>query len=133
MYPVGAEQFVPRLETGYVRDGRHLCTRAEGIVLKAYPLAQIRSKEAETMGRIVLTSQFISGLHPELKSKLAGQEGSFDKLLARARFEEAKQRVFAAKRELSSSSRSHGGGSKWWSSTNNPSQGLHMGSQERGH
>ena len=49
------------------------------------------SEEAETMGHAVLTNQFISGLHPELKSKLAGQEDSFDKLLARACFDEAKQ------------------------------------------
>ena len=79
------------------------------------------------MGRAVLTNQFLSGLQPELKSKLAGQEGSFDQLLARARFEEAKQREFAAERERRSSSRS-----EWQSSTKDPSQGLHTGSQGRG-
>ena len=96
---------------------------------KAYSPAQMGSEEAETMGRAVLTNQ----LHPELKSKRVGQEGSFDKLQARARFEEAKQRELAAEREQRSSSRSHGGGSKWWSSTKNSSQGLHMGSQDWGH
>ena len=70
------------------------------------------SEEAETMGRAVLTNQFLSGLQPELKSKLDGQEGSFDQLLARACFEEAKQREFAAERERRSSSRS-----EWRSST----------------
>ena len=80
------------------------------------------------MGRVELTNQFLSGLQPEPKSKLAGQEGSFDQLLARARFEEAKQREFAAERERRSSSRS-----EWQSSTKDPSQGLHTGSQGRGH
>ena len=108
MYPVGAEQLVPRPETVSVRDGRHLCTKVGALFRKAYPPAQMGSEEAETMGHAVLTNQFISRLHPELKSKLAGQEGSFDKLLARARFDEAKQREFAAEREQSSSFRSHG-------------------------
>ena len=31
-YPVGAEQLIPRPETGSARDSRNLCTRAEGIV-----------------------------------------------------------------------------------------------------
>ena len=53
------------------------------------------------MGHAVLTNQFISGLRPELKSKLAGHQGSFDQLLARARFKEAKQVEFAAERERS--------------------------------
>ena len=44
------------------------------------------------MGWAVLANQFLAGLHPDLqlKGKLAGQEGTFDQLLARARFEEAK-------------------------------------------
>ena len=44
------------------------------------------SEEAETMSHAVLTNQVISGLQPELKNKLAGQEGSFDQLLTRTRF-----------------------------------------------
>ena len=36
------------------------------------------------MGWAVLANQFLAGLHPdlELKGKLAGQEGTFDQLLA---------------------------------------------------
>ena len=66
---------------------------------KAYSPAQMENEEAETMGCAVLTNQFISGLQPELKSKVAEQEGSIDQLLARARFEEAKERKFAAEKE----------------------------------
>ena len=88
------------------------------------------SEEAETMGHAVLTNHFISWLHPELKSKLARQQGGIDKLLVRAHFEEAKQREFAAERERSSSSRNHGRGSEWQSSTKNFTQGMHMGSQD---
>ena len=95
---------------------------------KAYPPAQMGSEKPKTMGCAVLTNQFISGLQPELKSKQAGQDGSFDQLLARARFEEAKQQELAAEREQKSSSRS-----EWRSSTKNSSQGLHTRSQDRGH
>ena len=42
------------------------------------------------MGHSVLGYQFVAGLTDVLKSKLVGTEGSFDELLARARFEEAK-------------------------------------------
>ena len=80
---------------------------------KAYPPAQRGSEEAETMGRAVLANQFLAGLHPELKGKLAGQEGTFDQLLARARFEEAKLRDFGGdsgrrSRRLSSHPRARG-------------------------
>lgn len=57
------------------------------------------------MGRVVLTNQLVSWLQPELKSKLAGQEGSFDQFLARACFEEVKLRDFGGERERRTSSR----------------------------
>ena len=41
------------------------------------------------MGRSVLAYQFVSGLLPDLKRKVAGD---FDHLLSKARFEEAKRR-----------------------------------------
>jgi len=44
------------------------------------------------MGKSVLAYQFVSGLLPELKQKVAGLEGNFEQQLARARFEEAKRR-----------------------------------------
>ena len=44
------------------------------------------------MGKVVLSSQFVSGLLPEIKSKVAGSEGDFDALLAKARLEETKLR-----------------------------------------
>ena len=60
---------------------------------KAYPSAQRGSAEAEDMGKAVLSSQFVSGLLPEIKSKVAGSEGDFHViLLAKAWLEEAKLR-----------------------------------------
>ncbi len=58
----------------------------------AYPRAQQGNQETEEMGLSVLTYQFVSGLRSEIKVKLAGMDGNFDQLLARARLEEAKLR-----------------------------------------
>ena len=44
------------------------------------------------MGRSVLVNQFTAGLLPHLKEKLVGEEGTFDQLLIKARFEEAKKK-----------------------------------------
>lgn len=44
------------------------------------------------MGRVVLAKQSLAVLYPELKGTLAGQEGTFDQLLAWALFKESKQR-----------------------------------------
>lgn len=51
------------------------------------------------MGQSVLTSQFVTGLIPELKAKVAGMEGHLDKLLTKARFEEAKLRDVTRERK----------------------------------
>ena len=66
----------------YAQDLRRL-------FFEAYPRVQ---QEASEMGKAVLANQFVNGLIQELKLKLAGREGSFDELLARARFEEVKIR-----------------------------------------
>ena len=47
----------------------------------------------EQMGQTVLSSQFVAGLLPDIKSKVAGVEGDLKKLLTKARFEEAKLKV----------------------------------------
>ena len=44
------------------------------------------------MMQSVLAYQFVDGLRPELKVKLAGSDGTFDQLLAKARFQEARLR-----------------------------------------
>ncbi len=44
------------------------------------------------MGKAVLASQFASRMIPEIRAKVAGTEGDFEALLAKARFEEAKLR-----------------------------------------
>ena len=48
------------------------------------------SSEAEAMGRCILSNQFVAGLNDKLKSRLVGRTGTFDELLAQARFEEVK-------------------------------------------
>ena len=50
------------------------------------------TEEADRMGQSVLTYQFVAGLVGGLKSKLVGREGTFEQLLAAARFEEARIR-----------------------------------------
>ena len=67
---------------------------------KAY--ARQGSGEAEEMGRSVLAHQFAAGLLPDLKVKVAGVEGTFEELLARARLEEAKLRDLPAPRQAKS-------------------------------
>ena len=71
----------------YAQDLRQL-------FLKAYLSAQQGSREAEEIGNSVHSSQFVAGLGPVLKNKIAGLEGDIDSLLIRARFKEAKDRSF---------------------------------------
>ena len=69
----------------YAQDLRMLFNRA-------YPLARQGTSEAQAMGQSVLAYQFVSGLGPKMKAKVAGTEGSFEQLLVKARFEEVKLR-----------------------------------------
>ena len=50
------------------------------------------------MGLAVLTSQFVSGLHRELKTKLTGVQGNMEQLLLKARFKKAKLKELAMQR-----------------------------------
>ena len=70
---------------------------------KAYPKARQGSKEAEEMAKSVLAHQFAAGLLPELKVKVAGAEGTFEELLAKARLEEAKLRDLPATKQAKTS------------------------------
>ena len=63
---------------------------------KAYARAQRGNPAAEVMGKSVLAYQFVAGLLPELKAKVAGTDGDFEHQLTKARFEEAKARELAA-------------------------------------
>ena len=49
------------------------------------------------MGRSVLAYQFVAGLLPKIKLKLAGTDGSMDELLVKVRFQEAKLRDLVPK------------------------------------
>ena len=76
------------------------------LFIKAYPMSQQGSKEAEEMGKTVLANQFVVGLIPELKRKVAGTEGNFEQLLTKAHFEEAKLREVTVKIKSASQSQS---------------------------
>ena len=84
------------------------------------------------MGRAVLANQSLAGLHPELKGKLAGQEGTFDQLLAKGPFEETKLRDFGGDSGRRSCVRSYGGESDQRSSPKSFAQGSYLCSQDRG-
>ena len=51
--------------------------------------------EAEAMGGSVLSNQFVAGLADNIKAKMVGRTGTFEELLAQARFEEARQKNLA--------------------------------------
>ena len=79
-----------------------------GLFHKAYPSSKRGTHEAERIAQIVLTNQFVAGLRTSLKAKVAGTEGSFEELLTKARFEEAKLRELKdaqLKQSLTSSNR----------------------------
>ena len=59
---------------------------------QAYPSAEQGTSEAESMGKSVLSNQFVAGLIPDIQQKLAGVSGTLEELLCKARFEEAKRR-----------------------------------------
>ena len=44
------------------------------------------------MARTMLANQFAAGLRQEIKVEVAGAEGTFEQLLTKAKFEEAKLR-----------------------------------------
>ena len=67
----------------------------------AYPDAARDDSAEGKMSKLVLASQFVAGLRPELKEKLAGAEGDIEQLLVKAKFEEAKRRELRLDREES--------------------------------
>ena len=68
----------------------HYAQELHLLFYKTYPHAQQGTLEAEKLGHLVLVNQFVTGLLGDIKTKVVGIEGSFDQLLIRARFEEAK-------------------------------------------
>ena len=59
---------------------------------KAYPQAIQGTIDLEDISKSILCNQFVAGLLPDIKIKVAGTEGTFETLLTKARFEEAKFR-----------------------------------------
>jgi len=57
---------------------------------RTYPHSERGSADAERMGQMVLAYQFVAGLKPEIRFKIAGNKGTVDQLLLKARLEEAK-------------------------------------------
>ena len=70
----------------------HYAQELRKLFYKAYPRAGQDNGEAEGFGRAVLAYQFVVGLTPVLRTKVAGVEGSLEHLLVKARFKEAKIR-----------------------------------------
>ena len=68
----------------------HFAQELRVLFYKTYPYAQQGTLEAERLGQLVLVNQFVAGLLEDIKVKVVGIEGSFDQLLAKARFEKAK-------------------------------------------
>lgn len=105
------ERFTPvriqAVQTSHFHDRKHgeresvdsYAQALRGLFQKAYPTGQRGSPEAESMGKAVLASQFVAGLVPGIKAKVAGSEGDIEALLAKARFEEAKLRDLAGGRQ----------------------------------
>lgn len=75
----------------FAQDLRKLYSRAYAGITRG-------TQEAERIGQTVLASQFVAGLQPHLQSKVVGMEGDMDKLVLKARFEEAKSRELVATR-----------------------------------
>lgn len=59
---------------------------------KAYATFSRDGPHTEAMGQVLLANQFLTGLRRELKTRVIGHEGTFEQLLAKARFEEARYR-----------------------------------------
>ena len=57
---------------------------------RAYPHSKRGSTDSKRMGQMVLAYQFVAGLKPEIRLKVAGHEGSFEELLMNAQLEETK-------------------------------------------
>ena len=104
------QQKAKKSVNSYAQDLRKL-------FIKALPTSQQGSKEAEEVGKTVLANQFVVGLAPELKRKVAGTEGNFEQLLTKARFEEAKLREITVKTKPTSQSQSESHTPKETSST----------------
>ena len=68
----------------------HFARELHVLFYKAYPYAQQGTLVGERLGQLVLVNQFVAGLLEDIKVKVVGMEGSFDQLLVKARFEEAK-------------------------------------------
>ena len=81
----GRKQLATETVDQYAQDLKKL-------FLRAYPPRQHEAPGAEIMAQSVIAYQFVDGLLPEIKVKLAGCEGTFEQLLSKARFQEARLR-----------------------------------------
>ena len=84
-------QHVTESVDDYAQDLRKLFHRA-------YASSQ-EGGEAEEMGKSVLAYQFVAGLVEKLKAKIVGRTGTFEELLAQARFEEVRLKNIAPARD----------------------------------
>ena len=94
---------IPAVQSNMFHERKQGCTEsvdeyAQDLIClfyKAYPRSQQNIREVEEIGQSVLGCQFIAALQPEIKAKRVGIEGSFDVLLTKAQFAEAKHKELA--------------------------------------
>ena len=101
---------LPAIETQVFHDRRQgpretvdeFAQELRKLYANAYAPVTRGTREAEEVGQRVLASQFVTGFLPELQSTVVGLEGNMDKLVMKARFEEAKRKELTAVRTVSS-------------------------------
>ena len=93
---------------------------------KAYAAVTRGTPEAEQVGQTVLANQFVAGLRPELQTKVVGTECVMERLVLKARFEEAKSKELTAAKSLNSTPKRMSGStpSRTGTSTSNSSGSL---------
>ena len=99
----GRNQFATETVDHYVQDLKKL-------LLWAYPLTQREAAGVDTMAQSVLAYQYVDGLKTEIRWKLAEVEGTFDQLLSKARFEEARLRDVAQAEKTAGQTKPGGSG-----------------------
>ena len=81
---------------------------------RAYPSSVYSGEAAEAMGKQILVNQFVLGLDYPLKKKLAGVEGSFEEIVCKARFEEARRADLAeSSRKERQTGKVEGASTRW--------------------
>ena len=96
----------PAMETQVFHDRRQVpretvdefAQELRKLYANAYAPVTRGTRQEEEVGQHMLSSEFVTGLRPELQSTVVGLEGNMDQLVMKARFEEAKRKELTAVR-----------------------------------